>query len=388
MNPFVFQNPTKIIFGEGVSSQVGAEAKAAGCHRVLFVYGQNSIKKTGLYDAVIRSLQAAGVEAVEFGGVKSNPLVSHARAGIALAKAQKVDGILAVGGGSVIAEATGIAAGALAECDVWDFYAGKATLAAALPLVTVLTNPATASEMNGGSVLTHDETREKFGFFALALHPKASLLDPALTCSIPAATTAYSAVDILSHLLEGYLTHRDPWLPIQDGYVEAVALAVMESAERILSNPNDLQARATLMWGATLAWNGLGTAGIGAFEMPNHMLEHPLSGLFDVAHGQGLSVIIPAWMTFDSRKSPARHARFARKVMGIQAADDDAAALEGIAALKAWFEKIGSPTTFAAAGIPESAIGELADHAKKLGALWGITSYSLPDIEEIYRLAL
>ena len=388
MNPFIFQNPTKIIFGEGVSSQIGEEAKLAGCQRLLFVYGQNSIKKSGLFDRIIASLKAEGIEAIEYGGVKSNPLVSHARAGIALAKDKKVDGILAVGGGSVIDEAKAIAAGALADCDVWDFYTGKASLTQALPIVTVLTNPATASEMNSGSVLTHDETREKFGFFAQMLYPKASLLDPALTYSIPATTTAYSAVDILSHLLEGYLTHRDPWLPIQDGYVETIALAVMESAERILLNPNDLQARATLMWGATLAWNGLGTAGIGAYELPNHMLEHPLSGMFDIAHGAGLSIIIPAWMTYDSLKTPARHARLGRKIMGVQSTDDSVAARDGIAALKAWFAKIGSPVSLGEAGIPESAIGELARHALNLGTLWGITHYTLAEIEEIYRLAL
>ncbi len=387
MKNFIFHNPTKIIFGEGTVSQIGNEAKPYG-KKVMMVYGVSSIKKSGLYDRVIASIQEAGLEIVEYSGVKSNPVLSHLNKGIELANKEKVDFILAVGGGSVIDESKAIAAGAMTDGNVWDFFTGDAEIKAALPVLTVLTIPAAGSEMNGGTVITKDETSQKYGFNDPHLFPKTSILDPALTFTVSPAYTAYSAVDAIAHAIEGYFTHKDEWAPIQDRLVENLVQTIMESTERILKDPRDYQGRATFMWAATLAWNGLATAGIGDLRVPMHLLEHPLSGIYDIAHGAGLSITIPAWMKWKSKKDVKKLARFAENVLGIKAGITELTAEKGISALKEWFDKIGSPTSFAAAGIPESDIDMIADNTRKLAEVWGLNDYTKDVIIELYRMCL
>lgn len=385
MKDFVFCNPTKIVFGEDTVSRVGEELSMIG-KKVLFVYGRSHIKQTGLYDKIIKSLVAAELDVIEFPGVRPNPVLSHAREGVALANKERVDVILAVGGGSVIDESKAIAAGAVTDVDIWEFFTGAKIIEAALPVCTVLTIPATGSEMNPGMVITNDEIQDKFGFRAAPLYPRFSILDPTLTYSLPPAQTAYGAVDATAHLLEGYFTHRDQWAPIQDRYAEGLVKTIMESVEIILRKPDDYQGRATMMWAATLAWNRLSVAGVGPVQTPNHMLEHPLSAVYDIAHGAGLAVVIPAWMTWTARREPGRIARLGRTVFGVDEPDDAKAAKGSTAALKAWYEKIGAPTSFKAAGVTSPDIDMLADKALKQGKRWGITSYTKQDIAEIYQL--
>jgi len=385
MKNFEFYNPTKIIFGKQTVPQVGQELKKIG-QKFLFVYGKSHIKKTGLYDRVMKSITNAGIKVVEFPGVKSNPVLSHAREGVETAKKEKVEGILAVGGGSVIDESKAIAAGAVSDIDIWDFFTQAKQIEAALPVCTILTIPATGSEMNGGMVITNEQTKEKFGFMNDNLYPRFSIMEPTLTYTIPKDYTAYSAVDAISHLIEGYLTHQDEWAPIQDRYVESLVRAIMESTEKILEKPDDYQGRATMMWAASLAWNGLGTAGVGDCQIPNHMLEHPLSGLYDIAHGAGLAVVIPAWMSWTLKRNPEKIARLGRAVFDIDQQDETKAAQESSSAFKAWFEKIGSPTSFEAAGISEPDIDELCKQALSVGKIWDITSYTRDELKEIYEL--
>ena len=385
MKNFVFYNPTKIVFGKGTASQVGEEVKAIG-RKVMLVYGMSHIKQTGLYDEIIKSLSRAGVKFLEYPGVKPNPVLSHTREGIAQVKKENVDAILAVGGGSVIDESKAIAAGAVTRHDIWDFFTGERSVKDALPLGTVLTIPAAGSEMNGGMVITNEETGEKFGFGAEPLHPKFSILDPSLTFSIPTNYSAYSAVDSISHLIEGYFTCEDDWTPIQDRYVEGLVKTIMECTEKILAEPDDYQVRATMMWAATLAWNNLGTTGIGDFELPNHMLEHPLSGLYDIPHGAGLSIVLPAWMTWTAHLNPARIAQLGRSIFNIQDSNETTAAQECTIMLKTWFNKIGSPTSFKTADIFNADIETLADQALILGKVWGIKSYTKNQVLEIYQL--
>jgi hypothetical protein len=388
MKDFVFHNPTKIIFGEGTISQLGAEAAACG-KKALLVYGMGSVKKNGVYDQAVASLQEAGVEIVEFPGVKSNPLLSYARQGVELAKKEQVDVVVAVGGGSVIDTSKSIAAGAVTETDILEFFVFTSTVETALPLLTVVTIPAAGSEMNGGMVLTNDETLDKLGTCNYApLYPKVSILDPTVTYTIPASYTAFSAADSMSHLLEGYLTHKDEWAPIQDRYVEGLCKSIMEAAEKTLDDPRDPQGRATLMWAATMAFNDLASTGVGPIQFPNHMLEHPLSAIYDIAHGAGLSIVMLAWMTYASGKGNARIARFARNVLGVEAADDDAAAKEGIEAFRQWLKRIGSYTSFADVGIPEADIDRITERTVALANLWGMTEhgYNADSISEIYRL--
>jgi len=387
MQPFVFHNPTRIIFGEGTVPQIGGEARPYG-KKILLVYGRASIKRSGLYDRVMASLHEAGLDVIELPGVQPNPVLSHLRKGIALAKEAQVDAVLAVGGGSAIDTAKGIAAGAATDRDVWPFYCRTATVEAALPVLAILTLAATGSEMNGRQVVTNEETQEKFGFLSPLLHPRVSILDPTLTYTVPVNYTAYAAVDAISHLLEGYFTHGDLWTPIQDRYAEGLVKTIMETAERVLADRSDYQGRATMMWAATLAFNGLGIAGVGDVEFPNHMLEHPLSALYDVPHGAGLSVVIPAWMAFMARRNPGRIAHFADAVLGIRSGDDAAKAEQAAGRLRAWFEKIGSPVSFAQAGIPAADLERIVDKTVALSKVWKVTRYSRDDIREMYRLCL
>jgi len=384
MNNFVFHNPTKIIFGKGTAAQVGDET-AAWARKVLLVYGQASIKKSGLYDQSLAALKKAGVAVVEHGGVRPNPVLSHVREGVRKAGSEKVDAVLAVGGGSVLDSAKAIAAGAETDGDVWDLFIGKAKLEAALPVVAILTVPATGSEMNGTAVVTNEETKQKYGFGGPPMYPKVSILDPALTLTIPREYSAYAGVDAMSHLLEGYFTGVDESVPLQDRLVECTLRTIMESIEAILKDPQDYEARATFMWCATLAWNGLLTAGIGSFGTPTHMLEHPLSALYDIAHGAGLSITIPGWMKYAAEKGNRKVVQLGERIFGVSGGSDADKARKGIEALEAWFRKIGSPVRFGEARIPAGDIPKIATNARDLAEAWGLTDYTPELIAGIYR---
>lgn len=385
MQNFTFWNPTKIIFGEETISQIGSETKQFG-KNVMLVYGKGSIKRTGIYDKVVNSLREADLKIVEFSGVQPNPLLSHTRQGIALVKQEKIEVIVAVGGGSVLDESKAIAAGSKTDGDVWDFYIEKATVQDALPVLGILTLAATGSEMNPASVITNEETQQKFNLRSPYIFPKVSILDPTATYTVPKTYTAYGGIDAISHVIEGYFTGEDPWTPIQDRYVEGLIKTIMESTERCLENPEDYQGRATLMWAATLALNGLPVAGIGKHGFPNHMIEHSLSAIYDIAHGAGLSIVIPGWMKYVSRKSPAKFAQFAERVFDIQQNSPEKAAATGIKTLKAWFDKIGSPTTLSAGNIPEEDIEKIAENALMLAKKWKLSEYTKDVIVEILRL--
>jgi alcohol dehydrogenase YqhD (iron-dependent ADH family) len=385
MQNFMFWNPTKIIFGQDTIPQIGTETQRFG-KKVMLVYGKGSIKRTGIYDQVANSLREAQLNVIEFSGAQPNPLLSHVRTGIALAKQEHIEAIVAVGGGSVIDTSKAIAVGAKTDGDVWDFYLEKTTPLDALPVLTVLTLAATGSEMNPTSVITNEETRQKFNLRSPLSFPKVSILDPTATYTVSKPYTAYGGVDAISHLIEGYFTHQDPWTPIQDRLVEGLVKTIMESTERILENPKDYQGRATMMWAATLALNGLPVAGIGPHGFPNHLMEHSLSAIYDIAHGAGLSIIMPGWMRYASRKSPAKFAQFAERVFGIKESSSEKSAEKGIAALKAWFEKIGSPTTLAAAKIPAIDIEKIAENVVMLAKKWKLSEYTKEVIAEVLTL--
>ncbi len=385
MQNFVFWNPTKIIFGKDTISQIGKETQNFG-KKVLLVYGKSSIKKSGVYDKVINSLRAEKLDVVEFSGVKSNPVLSHVREGITVAKREQVDVVVGVGGGSVLDEAKAIAAGAKTDKGIWDFYIYKATLEDALPMLAVLTLAATGSEMNFTSVVTNEETQQKYAIDSPYIFPKVSILDPTTTYTVPKTYTAYGAVDIISHATEGYFNCAETWTPIQDSLVEGLVKAVMTCAEKLLENPEDYQARATMMWAGTLALNGLPVAGIGYYEFPTHMIEHSLSAMYDVPHGAGLSIVTPGWMKYMMRKSPAKFAQFAEWVFNIHEESLEKTAEIGIDALQAWCDKIGSPTTLAAVNIPESDIPQIAENAVQAAILWELKGYTKEVIAEILNL--
>ena len=378
MQNFIFYNPTKIIFGRGSVSQIGPETAAFG-RRALIVYGQESIKKSGLHGQVLAALTQEGVTVVEHGGVSSNPLLSHVRAGIDKVRTQHIDVIVAVGGGSVIDTAKAIAAGSTATCDVWDFFLGKNAITAALPITTVLTLAAAGSEMNAGMVITNELTEEKFAASSPLLYPKTSILDPELTFTVPPSYTAYGAADAIAHVLEFYMTTADEDVPVQMDFMEGLLRNAMQSCERCLADPCDYGGRAALMWTATLALNGLAGAGLGRTAFPMHMIEHSLSALYNVPHGAGLAAVVPAWLRWRLPQDAVRIARLGQRIFAL--AEPDAA--ETVQRLRSWLGSVGCPVTLAELNIPEADVPRIAANALKLARIWRLDTYSQADIEAV-----
>jgi len=386
MQNFIFENPTKIIFGQGQIRRIGAEAARFG-GKILLVYGQGSIKKNGVYEQVMASLKENGLTVVEFSGVRSNPVLSHAVRGIEIAKREGIEAVLAVGGGSAIDTAKTIAAGARTDHDVWDFFVYRQTIQEALPVLTVVTVSASASEMNAAAVITKEEGRRKYSIRSLHVQPKVSVLDPTVLFSLDKKYSAYSAVDAITHMLEGYFNNTEPaFSRLQDRLVEGLMKTIMEATEKILVAPDDYNARAEMMWAATLAFNGLTTAGMGQVALPVHMIEHSLSALYDVAHGAGLSIVLPGWMSRQVREKAGRFARLAREVFGINTADNDEAARAGINVLRKWFAAIGSPVSLAEVGITAGDIDRIAENAAELAQVWGLKAYSRQEIGAVLEL--
>lgn len=365
MNAFSYYNPTRIEFGKGKENEIGTLIAKEGIKRVLLAYGIGSIKKSGLYDRIVASLKNAGIEYEELGGIVSNPLLSRVHEGIELVRSKQLQAVLGVGGGSVVDSAKAIAAGVAYEGDVWDFFIQKGSIESALPIYTVMTLAAAASEMNGNSVITNDATRQKYSIASVLLNPKISVVNPELMMSVGRDYLAYSAADIIAHSIEVYFTATDH-PHFQSRLVESIIKSVIETTEILLKDPLDYNARAEFAWVSTQALNGLTTSGTGGGNFPNHMIEHALSALFNIAHGAGLSIVIPAWMKWYKGQNPAQFERFAKEVFGVKSAD------EGIAALEAWFSSIGTPTTLAEANIPRERIAEIAENAHGLAVLWGM----------------
>jgi len=380
MQNFTFHNPVRIIFGKGNIAKIGPEAAKAG-KKALFVYGGGSIKKNGVYAAVTASLAKSGITVIEHPGVKPNPVLTHAREGVRKAREGGCDLIVAAGGGSVIDESKAIAAGAKYGGDIWDFFCGEARIQDALPLFTVLTIPATGSEMNQGCVLTKEETKQKFSAMAPALFPRVSILDPATTMTLPKAQAANGAVDALAHIIEGYFTTTDRDAAVTDELVHSIARSVITSTDRIMADPGDYDARASMMWSATLALNGLQSLGYGGTSFPNHAIEHSLSALYDIAHGAGLAIVMPAWFGYHLKKDgPARLEKFGAAVFGAKTAE------AAITAFEKWFKKIGAPTRLSDVKIPAADIPKIAENAMGLIKGWGM-DYDLKTVEGILKKA-
>jgi alcohol dehydrogenase YqhD (iron-dependent ADH family) len=386
MQNFIFHIPTKIIFGKDQIGKIGKEVGRYG-KKALLVYGMSSIIKNGIYDKVTDSLRNAGISFVDFPGVKSNPILSHVRSGIELARREQVDVVLAVGGGSVIDSAKAIAAGFMADHDVWDFFTFSKPVKAALPILTVVTVSASASEMNNGAVLTREDSGQKYSTFSPLFLPKVSILDPTALFSLDARYSAYSSVDIITHMLEGYFNNAEPSCILQDRLVEGLMKTVMESTEKILKEPDHYNARADIMWGAVLGFNGLTTAGLGLTAFPAHMIEHSLSALYDIPHGAGLAIILPAWMSHALEAKKERMARMAREIFQVQDEDPLQAARKGVSGLTSWFKTIGCPVSLSEANIPEADIEKIADNAVTLARLWMMKSYTKEMIIEILKNA-
>lgn len=352
MDNFTFSSPTKIMFGKGMEAHVGKEIAACG-KRILLHFGGSSAEKSGLLDRVRSSLRDAGVTVFELGGVKPNPRLDLVREGIQLCRSQKIEAILAVGGGSVIDSAKAIGAGFYYNGDVWDFYEYTASPSQTLPLGVVLTIPAAGSESSTSTVISNPELGLKRGMGTELLRPVFAIMNPELTFSLPAYQTVCGAADIMAHVMERYFTNTTH-VELTDRLCEAVLRTVISSVPRILENPHDYDSRAEIMWAGSIAHNDLvGTGRQGCWG--SHGIEHELSALYDVAHGAGLAVVFPAWMKYVYKHDVARFARFATEVWGVEPSwfNPEQTAREGIRRLEDFFVSVGLPVRLSQLHIPE-----------------------------------
>ncbi len=388
MENFNFYSPTEFVFGKERENECGKYVKKYGGTKVLIHYGSGSAVRSGLLDRVKRSLDAENIPYVELGGVQPNPRDTKIYEGIELCRREGVDFILSVGGGSCIDSSKGIALGVPYDGDFWDFYGTGKPVEKALPIGTVLTIAAAGSEGSGASVVTKEEGMFKRDTGSDLLRPRFSVLNPELTCTLPAYQTACGATDIMAHVFERYFTNT-PEVEITDRLCEAVLLTMIKEVPRVIADPCNYEARANIMWAGTVAHNDI--VGVGRSQDWNsHKIEHELSGLYDCAHGAGLAVVMPAWMEFTMSHNVMRFAQAAVRIWGCQMnfENPEETAKEGIRAFRRFLRSIGMPINFAELDAKKEDIPVLVE---KLGLgdgkTGGFVQLTSADVAEILRIA-
>lgn len=389
MENFTFYSPTFFVFGKESENQAGEYVKKFGGSKVLIHFGGKSAKASGLLDRVEASLKASAIPFVELGGVKPNPRSGLVYEGIELCRREKVDFVLAVGGGSVIDSAKAIAAGVLYDGDFWDFYSGK-MIEKALPVGTVLTIAAAGSEGSPDSVITKEEGMFKRGTGSNVIRPKFSILNPALTQTLPPHQTAAGITDIMAHLYERYLTNTKE-VEVTDRLIEALLLTMKHEGPRVIADPNNYEARANIMWAGMMAHNN--SCGVGRSQDWNsHNIEHELSALYDCAHGAGLAVTMPAVFKYVMKHDVMRFAKVATRVWGCQMDFDhpEVTALEGINAFQNFLVSLGMPKNFAELGAKEEDIPKLVQVLcrgdGRTGSISGFVTLNEDDCAKIYKM--
>lgn len=391
MDNFTFYSPTYFVFGKETEKETGKYVKRFGGTKVLIHYGGGSVVRTGLLERVKKSLEAEGISYVELGGVKPNPRSGLVYEGIDLCRKEGVDFVLAVGGGSTIDSSKAIAAGVVYDGDFWDFYQGK-VIDHALPIGTVLTISAAGSEGSPDSVITYEDGMYKRGATGEGLRPKFSILNPALTQTLPAYQVACGVTDIMAHLYERYLTNtRD--VQVTDRMIEALMLTMIEEGPKAVADSEDYEARANVMWAGMMAHNN--SCGVGRTQdWTSHDIEHELSAEYDCAHGAGLAVVMPAVMTYNMNHDVMRFAQLACRVWGCRMnfQDPEETAKAGIEALRSFLISIGMPKNFKELGAREEDIEKMAHRAccgdVRTGDLGGFVTLHEEDVAAIYRLML
>ncbi|MCI8649555.1 MAG: iron-containing alcohol dehydrogenase [Anaerotruncus sp.] len=363
MTNFSYCVPTKIVFGKGVEEQAGQEILACGGKKVLLHYGGGSAERSGLLGRIERSLEAAGLPYVRLGGVVPNPRLSLVREGIALCKQENVDFILAVGGGSVIDSAKAIGYGIVHDFDVWDIFSKKRAPTGCAPIGAVLTLSATGSETSASTVITNEDGWLKRSGNSEYIRPRFALMNPELTYTLPPYQTASGGVDIMMHTMERYFTAPAD-AELTDRMCEALLKTVIHNLPIALANPEDYNARAELMWAGSLSHCDLLNAGRDRGDWSCHQMEHELGGMFDVAHGAGLSAIWGSWARYVYQHNIGRFAQFAVNVMDctLDFAHPERTALEGICAIETFFHSVNMPTNIKELGftLTDAQITELA----------------------------
>ena len=392
MKDFNYYAPTEVVFGQESEEQVAALVKKYGGTKVLVHYGGQSAVRSGLLDKLCRLLKEGGVPYVCLGGVVPNPRLSLAHQGIELCRKEGVDFILAVGGGSVIDSAKCIAYGVCLEGEVWDLYLGKAEPSAMLPVACVLTIPAAGSEMSEASVITNEDGDVKLGYSNNLARPKFAIMNPCRTFTLPPYQTAAGVTDMMMHTMERYFT-KDDDMDLTTDLAEAVLRRMKTAVFDVLKNPEDYRQRAQIMWGGSVAHNGLTGCGVHD-DWATHQLEHELSGMFDVTHGAGLAAVWPSWARYVMHENLSRFVRFAVNVMDVpnDFSDPEGTALKGIEAMERFYHAIGMPTTIKeliGREITDAEIKEMTrkcsqNGVRKIGALKVLKA---EDMEAIYQMA-
>lgn len=385
MQAFTYHIPTKIHFGKGQLVHL-TELSESG-HSVLLVYGGGSIKKSGLYEEAMQLLHQAGLQVTELSGVEPNPRIESVRAGVACCKEQKLDMVLAIGGGSVIDCAKVIAAGACYDGDPWDLVIDPGKIQTALPIYSVLTLAATGSEMDSFAVISDLSKHEKWGTSAECMKPKMSILDPTYTYSVSKKQTAAGTADMMSHIFENYFTNV-PGAAVQARFAEGLLKTCVQYGPIALQHPDNYEARANLMWTSSMAINGLLSDGA-EVGWCVHPMEHELSAFYDITHGEGLAILTPHWMDFAlSEATAAKFAAYGRAVFGITETEDWKAAKVAIAETRAFFRTMQLPETLREVGIcEETHFEEMAEKAAA-GCVGCYVPLTKEDIIGIFRAAL
>ncbi|MDO5132456.1 MAG: iron-containing alcohol dehydrogenase [Eubacteriales bacterium] len=391
MRNFTFYSPTFFVFGKDTEKDAGKYVRRFGGSKVLIHYGGGSVVRSGLLDRVQESLRAEEIPYVLLGGVRPNPRSGLVYEGIELCRKEGVDFVLAVGGGSTIDSSKAIAAGVVYDGDFWDFYSGK-RITKALPVGTILTIAAAGSEGSPDSVITREDGMYKRGASGDAIRPKFSILNPALTQTLPPFQTACGITDIMAHLYERYLTNTTE-VEVTDRLIEALLLTMIHEGPRVIENPDHYEARANIMWAGMMAHNN--SCGVGRTQDWNsHNIEHELSALYDCAHGAGLAVTMPAVFSYVMNHNVMRFAQAAVRVWGCQMdfAHPEVTAMAGIQAFRQFLKSIGMPGNFAELGADEKDIPKLVENLcrgdGRKGSISGFVTLTEEDCTNIYKLML
>ena len=392
MRDFVYYAPTEVVFGKESEEKVAGLVKKYGGRKVLVHYGGRSAKKSGLLDKICALLEQGGVDYILLGGVVPNPRLSLVQEGIALCRKEKVDFLLAVGGGSVIDSCKAIACGVPFEGNVWDIYMGRAEPASYLPVACVLTIPAAGSEMSDSSVITNEDGDVKVGYSNAMSRPKFAIMNPVRTFTLPPYQTAAGVTDMMMHTMERYFSPEDD-MDLTDAVAEALLRSMKENVFKVLADPEDYRARAQIMWGGSLAHNDLTGCGMSG-DWATHQLEHELSGMFDVTHGAGLAAVWPSWARYVCKENMSRFVRFAVNVMDVpnDFTDPEGTALRGIEAMERFYHAIGMPINIhelIGRDITDDEIREMVRKCSRDGSLTqgGFKVLHPEDMEAIYRMA-
>lgn len=380
MDNFIYNNPTKIIFGKQTISKIGHELKNSNIKKVLMLAGSGSIKKNGVYKEFVESMKENSIDFVEFWGVQPNPVLKHSLEAIEIIKENDIEAIVAVGGGSVIDQAKSISVGRYAN-NLWDLFEYREPVSKAIPLYVILTISATGSEMNGACVLTNEDEKKKWALWSTMIYPKVSIIDPEKQSTLPWHQTANGGIDAMAHIMENYFMATSQEVTMS--YDESLMRSIILHIDTLQKDQSDYNARANFAWIATMALNGYAGMGIKAGDWATHKLEHGLSALHpEVAHGAGLGILFPAWIEYMHKiLNPAIFERWAKNVWNCDTVAD------ALNAMKAKFKQWQSPVKLSEIGIKDSELAAIADNIMLAGRFGNMKQMTYNDVMEILKIA-